>query len=398
MAKRDYYEVLGVAKNASESDIKKAYRKAAMKYHPDKFANSSDAEKKDAEEKFKEVNEAYEILSDAQKKAAYDQYGHAAFENGGAGAGGFGGGFNGFSGNAQGFDFEDLGDIFGNFGSFFGGGGGRGRSQGPRVKEGEDLRYNLELTLEEIAKGVEKEIKYKREGKCHTCHGSGAEPGHNMKTCPKCNGSGHIRTQQRSIFGVQVVTQECDECHGTGKIPEKACSTCHGTGLEKETVTRKVRIPSGVETGQRLVVRDGGNAGGNNGIFGDLYIFITVKKHDIFRREGFDIHCEVPVKMTTAILGGEVEVPTLDGKTKIKIPEGTQSGTIFRLRDKGIKQPSNDRRGSEIIQVKVEVPTNLTEKQKDILREFDDTLGSKNYKEGKSFKDKIKRFFQKFEG
>lgn len=191
-----------------------------MKYHPDKFANSSDAEKKDAEEKFKEINEAYEILSDAQKKAAYDQYGHAAFENGGAGAGGFGGGFNGFSGNAQGFDFEDLGDIFGSFGSFFGG-GGRGRSQGPRVKEGEDLRYNLELTLEEIAKGVEKEIKYKREGKCHTCHGSGAEPGHNMKTCPKCNGSGHIRTQQRSIFGVQVVTQECDECRGTGKIPEK---------------------------------------------------------------------------------------------------------------------------------------------------------------------------------
>ena len=398
MAKRDYYEVLGVAKNASESDIKKAYRKAAMKYHPDKFANSSDAEKKDAEEKFKEINEAYEILSDAQKKAAYDQDGHAAFENGGAGAGGFGGGFNGFSGNAQGFDFEDLGDIFGSFGSFFGGGGGRGRSQGPRVKEGEDLRYNLELTLEEIAKGVEKEIKYKREGKCHTCHGSGAEPGHNMKTCPKCNGSGHIRTQQRSIFGVQVVTQECDECRGTGKIPEKACSTCHGTGLEKETVTRKVRIPSGVETGQRLVVRDGGNAGGNNGIFGDLYIFITVKKHDIFRRDGFDIHCEVPVKMTTAILGGEVEVPTLEGKTKIKIPEGTQSGTIFRLRDKGIKQPSSDRRGSEIIQVKVEVPTNLTEKQKDILKEFDDTLGSKNYKEGKSFKDKIKRFFQKFEG
>ena len=395
MAKRDYYEVLGVAKNASESDIKKAYRKAAMKYHPDKFANSSDAEKKDAEEKFKEINEAYEILSDAQKKAAYDQYGHAAFENGAGGAGGFGGGFGGFSGNAQGFDFEDLGDIFE---SFFGGGGGRGRSQGPRVKKGEDLRYKLELTLEEIAKGVEKEIKYKREGKCHTCHGSGAEPGHNMKTCPKCNGSGHIRTQQRSIFGVQVVTQECDQCHGTGKIPEKACSTCRGTGVEKEVVTRKIKISAGVETGQGLIVRDGGDAGKNDGVYGDLRVLFIVKEHEIFKRNGNDIYCEVPIGMTTAVLGGEVEVPTLDGKTKIKIPEGTQSGTIFRLRDKGIKQPSSDRRGSEKIQVKVEIPTNLTEKQKDILKEFDDTLGSKNYKEGKSFKDKIKRFFQKFEG
>ena len=395
MAKRDYYEVLGVAKNASESDIKKAYRKAAMKYHPDKFANSSDAEKKDAEEKFKEINEAYEILSDAQKKAAYDQYGHAAFENGAGGAGGFGGGFGGFSGNAQGFDFEDLGDIFE---SFFGGGGGRGRSQGPRVKKGEDLRYKLELTLEEIAKGVEKEIKYKREGKCHTCHGSGAEPGHNMKTCPKCNGSGHIRTQQRSIFGVQVVTQECDQCHGTGKIPEKACSTCRGTGVEKEVVTRKIKISAGVETGQGLIVRDGGDAGKNDGVYGDLRVLFIVKEHEIFKRNGNDIYCEVPIGMTTAVLGGEVEVPTLDGKTKIKIPEGTQSGTIFRLRDKGIKQPSSDRRGSEKIQVKVEIPTNLTEKQKDILKEFDNTLGSKNYKEGKSFKDKIKRFFQKFEG
>ena len=339
MAKRDYYEVLGVPKDASESDIKKAYRKAAMKYHPDKFANSSEAEKKDAEDKFKEINEAYEILSDPQKKAAYDQYGHAAFE------GGAGGGY-----STMEDIFRNFGDIFGgHFSGFSGFGGfGGGNSHSYRVKGG-DLRIRVKLNLADIATGTEKKVKVQRK--------------------VKAEGSTY-----------------------------KACSTCHGTGLEKETVTRKVRIPSGVETGQRLVVRDGGNAGGNNGIFGDLYIFITVKKHDIFRRDGFDIHCEVPVKMTTAILGGEVEVPTLEGKTKIKIPEGTQSGTIFRLRDKGIKQPSSDRRGSEIIQVKVEVPTNLTEKQKNILKEFDDTLGSKNYKEGKSFKDKIKRFFQKFEG
>ena len=392
MAKRDYYEVLGVSKDASESDIKKAYRKAAMKYHPDKFSNSSDAEKKNAEEKFKEINEAYEILSDPQKKAAYDQYGHAAFENGagGTGAGGFSGGFSGF-GNGQGFDFDDLGDIFG---SFFGG-GGRSRSQGPKVNQGDDLRYNLTLTLEEVANGVEKEIKYKRDGKCKSCHGSGAEAGSHMKTCTKCNGSGHIRMQQRSIFGMQVMTQECDVCHGTGKVPEKACSHCHGTGIEHETVTRKIKIPAGVETGQRLVVRDGGNAGRNDGIYGDLYIFITVKKHEIFERTGLDIYCDVPVGITTAILGGEVEVPTLNGKVKIKIAEGTQNGKEFKLREKGISYGA--RKGSEIVRIKIETPTNLTEKQNKILREFDVSLETKNYKEGKSFKDKIKRFFSKFE-
>ena len=391
MAKRDYYEVLGVSKSAGESEIKKAYRKAAMKYHPDKFANSSEAEKKDAEDKFKEINEAYEILSDVQKKAAYDQYGHAAFENGGQGSG-FGG-FGGFSGgfSSQGFDFEDLGDIFG---SFFGGGSSR-RSQGPKVKEGADLRYNIELTLEEVAKGTEKEIKYKRQGKCNTCNGISVEPGHNMKTCDKCNGSGHIRQQQRSIFGVQVTMAECDKCNGTGKIPEKACHTCHGKGVERETVTRKIRIPSGVETGQRLVVRDGGDLGENGGIYGDLYIFITVKKHEIFERSGYDIYCQVPIGMTTAILGGEVEVPTLDGKTKIKIPEGTQNGKVFRLKDKGIN--SGHGIGSEIIEIKIETPTSLSDKQKKILEEFDSSLKSKNYKESYSFGEKIKKFFKKFE-
>ena len=389
MAKRDYYEVLGVPKNASEQDIKKAYRSMAKKYHPDRNKDNPEAEAK-----FKEVQEANEVLSDPQKKAAYDQYGHAAFENGGAGAGGFGGqGFGGFSSGAGGFDFEDLGDIFG---SFF---GGRGRSQGPRVHQGDDLRYNLTLTLEEVAFGTEKELKYKRNGQCKTCHGSGAEPGHNMKTCDKCNGSGHVRVQQRTLFGMTSGIQECDKCHGTGKIPEKECHTCHGTGLERETHTRKVRFPAGVETGQRLVVREGGNAGANGGIFGDLYVYITVAKHDIFERiSEYDIRCEVPLKMTTAILGGEVEVPTLNGKKKIVIPEGTQNGKTFRLRNEGIKYGRSENRGDEIVEIKIETPTNLTDKQKEILREFDGSLDNKkNYKKAHSFKDKIKRFFSKFE-
>lgn len=391
MAKRDYYEVLGVNKSSDEGEIKKAYRKAAMKYHPDKFANASDSEKKDAEDKFKEINEAYEILSDPQKKAAYDQYGHAAFEGGagGFGQGGFGG-FGGFEGFSGGFNFEDLGDIFGDF---FG--GGRSRSRGPKVNEGADLRYNLELTLEEVATGVEKEIKYNRKGRCGTCSGSGAEPGHNMKTCTKCNGSGHIKVQQRSIFGI-VTMAECDECKGIGKVPEKPCHSCHGKGIVKETVKRTVRIPAGVETGQRLIVRDGGDLGANGGTYGDLYIFIKVKQHEIFERQNQDIYCQIPIGITTAILGGEVDVPLLGGKTtKIKIPEGTQNGKIFRLKDKGINY--NGRLGSQIIEIQVEVPTNLSEKQKDILKQFDESLDKKNYKEGNSFKDKVKKFFKNFE-
>ncbi|MBP6126266.1 MAG: molecular chaperone DnaJ [Leptotrichiaceae bacterium] len=385
MAKRDYYEVLGISKDSTEQDIKKAYRNMAKKYHPDRNKDNPEAESK-----FKEVQEANEILSDPQKRATYDQYGHAAFENGGQG--GFGGqsGFGGFSG--QGFNFEDLGDIFGDF---FGGGNSR-RSRGPKVNEGADLRYNLDLTLEEVAEGVVKEIKYKRKGKCSKCHGSGAEPGYNMKTCHKCNGSGHIQVQQRTIFGIQKFTSECDICHGTGKIPEKSCGTCNGTGLERETITRKIRIPSGVETGQRILERDGGDVGENGGIYGDLYIYLNVKKHEIFERRGNDVYCQIPIGITTAILGGEVEVPLLGGKTtKIKIPEGTQNGKVFRLKDKGINY--GGRLGSEIIGIQIETPTNLSEKQKQILKEFDDSLGQKNYKEGKSFKDKVKKFFSKFE-
>ena len=381
MAKKDYYETLGVSKGADEQEIKKAYRKMAMKYHPDRNKDSAEAEAK-----FKEVQEANEILSDPQKRAAYDQYGHSAFENGGQGFGGQAGGFEGFGG-----DFGDIfGSIFGEGG--FGGFGGGGRSRGPKVNQGSDLRYNVELTLEEAAFGVEKEIKYKRKGKCKTCSGSGAEPGHSLKTCPKCGGNGRVSVQQRTILGVMQTVQECDECHGTGKVPEKACHTCHGTGTEKETVTRKVKIPSGVDNGQRLVIRDGGDAGDKDGIYGDLYLFISVKKHEIFERNGHDIYCDIPVSVTTAILGGEVEVPTLEGKTKIKISEGTQSGKVLRLKDKGIKYASH--RGSEILTIKVETPTNLSSKQKELLKKFEESLGDKNYSDSKSFFDKVKKFFK----
>ena len=380
MAKKDYYETLGVSKGADEQEIKKAYRKMAMKYHPDRNKDSAEAEAK-----FKEVQEANEILSDPQKRAAYDQYGHSAFENGGQGFGGQAGGFEGFGG--------DFGDIFGSiFGEGGFGGFGGGRSRGPKVNQGSDLRYNVELTLEEAAFGVEKEIKYKRKGKCNTCSGSGAEPGHSLKTCPKCGGNGRVSVQQRTILGVMQTVQECDECHGTGKVPEKACHTCHGTGTEKETVTRKVKIPSGVDNGQRLVIRDGGDAGDKDGIYGDLYLFISVKKHEIFERNGHDIYCDIPVSVTTAILGGEVEVPTLEGKTKIKISEGTQSGKVLRLKDKGIKYASH--RGSEILTIKVETPTNLSSKQKELLKKFEESLGNKNNKNSKSYFDKVKKFFK----
>lgn len=377
MAKKDYYEILGVDKNATEQEIKKAYRKLAMKYHPDRNKDN-----KEAEEKFKEASEAYEVLSDNEKKAQYDQYGHSAFENGGNGFSGFRGG-----------SFEDFGDIFGNiFGDGFGFGGGFS-GQTRRVRRGSDLRYNLEITLEEISKGVEKEVKYKRKGKCKTCSGSGVEPGYKMNTCDKCQGSGQIRVQQRTIFGIGESVQTCDKCHGTGEIPEKECHTCSGSGVVKETYSKKINIPAGIENGQRLRVTGAGDSGGNNGEFGDLYVYMIEKKHPIFKRNGSDIHCEVPIDVVTAVVGGEVEVPTLDGKTKIKIPEGTQSGKIFRLKDRGIPRLHSSYKGSEILEVKVEVPTGLTNKQKDLLKKFGDSLSEKNYKNSKSFLDKVKKFF-----
>lgn len=387
MAKRDFYEVLGVSKDASESDIKKAYRKAAMKYHPDKFSGASEEERKDAEEKFKEVNDAYQVLSDTNKKAQYDRFGHAAFEQGGgAGAGGFGG-----FGNA-----EDLGDIFssffgGGFGGFEGFGGGGGRAHQP--EPGASLRVNVKVTFEEAAKGTEKTVKYKRNGECHKCHGSGAEPGTSLKTCPKCNGSGAIKSVQRTILGNFERMVECDECHGRGEIPEKKCKSCHGTGIEKETIEQKIRIPAGIEDGQRLRVGGMGDASSEGGPNGDLYIYVTVESSKIFERRGDDIICKVPITFATATLGGEIEVPTLDGRKTIKIPAGTQNEKIFKLKGEGIVNLRGGYKGDEYIEIFVEIPKNLNENQKELLQKFEDSLKDKNHEMKKSWLNKVKDFF-----
>lgn len=392
MAKRDFYEVLGVSKGASDTEIKKAYRKAAMKYHPDKFSGASDKEKTEAEDKFKEVNEAYQILSDENKKAQYDRFGHAAFENGGggAGAGGFGGGFGGFGGGG----FEDLGDIFG---SFFGGGGGGfggfGGSERRGPEPGEDLRYNLELTLEEAAKGVEKTLKYKRQGKCQTCGGSGAEKGSKMHTCKKCNGSGTIQVTQRTVFGTFQTAQECDACHGKGEVPEHKCKKCHGTGIDKEVVEKTVKIPAGIDDGQKLRLSGMGNASTEGGPNGDLYVYIKVKNHPFFERRGEDIICEVPITFTKAALGGDIEIPTLNGKKTIKIPAGTQNDKLFRMKGEGIKNPRSPYTGDQIVKIKIEVPVNLNDEQQELLKKFDESLKDKNHKNHKNFFNKLKDFF-----
>lgn len=387
MSKKDYYDLLGVEKTASENDIKKAYRKLAMKYHPDKFSNASEKEKKEAEEKFKEVNEAYQVLSDADKRAKYDRFGHAAFENGGGGAGGFGG-FGGFEG------FGNAEDIFS---SFFGGGGGfggfgGGRQRGP--EPGADLRVDVTLTLEEVAKGVEKEINYRRQAKCKTCNGTGAEPGSNLKTCDKCNGTGKIKVTQRTVFGNFQSVEECDKCKGKGKIPEKKCKSCNGTGLERETVKKTVKIPIGIEDGQRLRLSGMGDASTEGGPNGDLYIFIHVKEHDFFVRHGDDIICEIPITFAKAALGGEIDIPTLKGKKSIKIPAGTQNGKVFRLKGEGINNPRGYVPGDQLVKIIIEVPTNLTDDQQDLLRKFDESLKDKNYKMNKSFIERFKDFFR----
>ena len=390
MAKRDYYEVLGVDKNASENDIKKAYRKAAMKYHPDKFANATDAEKKDAEEKFKEINEAYQVLSDNEKKQQYDQFGHAAFEQGGAGFGG--GGFGGFGD----FDINDIFNMFrgnSNFRDFeeytnFG-----GSSRRSYVEPGNDLRYNLEITLEEAAKGVEKTIKYKRTGKCEHCHGTGAEDD-KMKTCPTCNGQGTIKTQQRTILGVMQSQSVCPDCHGTGKVPEKKCKHCRGTGTAKETVEKKINVPAGIDDGQKLKYAGLGEASQSGGPNGDLYIVIRIKPHDIFIRQGDNLYCEVPISYSTAVLGGEVEVPTLNGKKTVKVPEGTESGKLLKVSGEGIKSLRGYGKGDIIVKFTIETPKKLTDKQKELLQKFEESLNEKNYEQKSSFMKKVKKFFK----
>ena len=379
MSKRDFYEVLGVPKNAPEDELKKAYRKLAMKFHPDR--NQGDAAK-GAEEKFKEIKEAYEILSDPQKRAAYDQYGHAGVDPNMRGGMGGGEGFGGFA--------EAFGDIFGDM--FGGAGGARGGRGGRQVYRGNDLSYAMEVTLEEAAHGKDAQIRIPSWDECDTCHGSGAKPGTQPKTCGTCQGSGVVQMRQ-GFFAVQ---QACPHCRGTGKIIPEPCTSCHGQGKIKQQKTLEVKIPAGIDDGMRIRSTGNGEPGSNGGPPGDLYIEIRVKKHEIFERDGDDLHCEVPVSFVTAALGGEIEVPTLAGKAAIDIPEGTQAGKQFRLRGKGIKGVRSSYPGDLYCHIVVETPVKLTEHQRKLLRELEDSLkkgGSRHSPSGSSWTDKLKSFF-----
>jgi len=378
MAKRDFYEILGVAKTASEEDIKKSYRKLAMKYHPDRNPDN-----KESEEKFKEVKEAYEMLTNPEKREAYDRYGHAGVDpNMGGGGGGFGGGAGGFG--------DAFGDIFGDI---FGGGAGRGRSSGPQVYRGGDLRYNLEITLEQAAAGYDTTIRVPSWDKCDTCHGSGAKPGTQPVTCTTCAGHGQVRMQQ-GFFSIQ---QTCPKCHGSGKIIPEPCAACSGAGRIKRNKTLEVKIPAGIDNGMRIRSTGNGEPGTNGGPSGDLYVEIHIKQHAVFQREGDDLHCEMPISFTKATLGGEIEVPTLSGKVSFTIPEGTQSGKTFRLKSKGIKGVRSGYHGDLFCHVVVETPVKLNDKQKDLLREFDRLTiegGAKHSPQSKGWMDKVKTFFE----
>ena len=375
--KRDLYEVLGVSKDASDAEIKKAYKKLARKYHPD----LNRGHEKEAEEKFKEVNAAYEILKDPKKRAQYDQFGAGAFDGtggfqGGGGFGGFGqGGFGGFGGGTDGF-----GDIFD---MFFGGGGRGGRGQGPVAERGADLRYDLEITFEEAAFGKEVELSIPRTAECSHCHGTGAAPGTSQETCPDCHGSGMRQTVHNTPFGRMMNQTTCSRCGGTGKIVKTPCPHCHGTGKTRETHTVKVTIPKGVDQGTRLRVAGHGEAGSHGGGYGDLYVYIFIKPHKFFKRQGTDVIVEVPVSFVEAALGGTVQVPTLDGPVDMKVPAGTQSGKILRLR------------GDEHVVVKVLTPQNLSARQKELLREFGELSGDRVNPEKKSFLDNLKKLFGK---
>ncbi len=382
MAKRDYYEVLGVAKTAKPNEIKKAYYKLAKQYHPDTHPNDEVAA-----EKFKECSEAYSVLSDEKKRAQYDQFGPAAFENGGmGGAGGFGaGGFNGFNGSGM----EDIFDMF-----FGGQGGGRGRKSNAGPQPGADLRYDMEITFEEAAFGVEKKIRLNRDEQCEHCHGAGAEPGSKVETCPECHGSGYVRFTQRTMFGQMVNERPCSKCHGEGKIISDPCKECHGKGTVKQEHTVTVKIPAGVDNGTRLRVASEGEAGTRGGAYGDLYVYIYVRPHKFFERDHEDIWCEVPINIVQATLGDDIKVPTIDGQVTMKIPEGTQPGRVMRIRGKGIPSLRTGKRGDQLVKIKVVVPTKLTDKQKDALRKFGDISKDNINPEEKSFMDKVKDFFK----
>ena len=372
--KRDYYEVLGVSKGASEDEIKKAYKKLARKYHPD--MNPGD---KEAEEKFKEVNEANEVLSDPDKKARYDQFGFAGVDPSyGAGAGG-----PGWGDGAAGFDFGDLGDIFG---SFFGGGFGGAQRRNPNAPQrGESIRAAVTVTFTEAAFGCEKEITVERSEQCPTCKGNGCAAGTTPEVCPTCHGSGSVQTRRQTPMGVFASTAPCSKCGGTGRIIHQPCPDCHGQGRIRKRRSIKVNIPAGIDDGQTISLRGQGHAGKNGGPSGDLLITVMVQPHEIFRREGTSVFCEAPITYAQAVLGGTLEIPTIDGKVKYDIPEGTQTGSVFRLRGKGIPVLNGRGRGDQYVTVTIETPKNLNKEQKEALKKFSDLLGESNYEKRRSF-------------
>jgi len=389
MAKEDFYDLLGVTREANDIEMKKAYRKMAVKYHPDKNPGN-----KAAEEKFKEISHAYEVLKDPQKRAAYDRYGHAAFEGGGRGPSGMGGG-----GGGGGFHdpFDVFREVFGQggqgggggggiFEEMFGGGGGGGGGGG---QEGADLRYDLEISLEDAAKGIEKELSFRKPMSCGRCDGSGAEPGSKRVTCTTCGGVGQVRRSG----GIITFRQTCPTCAGAGTKIENPCSQCRGEGRETKTAKINVRIPPGVDSGTRLRSVGNGEAGLAGGPPGDLHIVLTVKEHEIFERQNQDLFCEIPIKFTLAVLGGTIEVPTLFGKGSLKIPVGTQSGTTFRLRGKGMPSLRGGVQGDQLVRVKVEVPKKLTDEQRTLLQEFARVSGDADHPTEEGWFDKAKKFF-----
>ena len=384
--KRDYYEVLGVSKDADAKEIKKAYRKLAMKYHPDK--NPGD---KAAEEKFKEINEAYEVLSDEEKRSTYDRFGHDGL-NGQAGFGG-GQGFGGFGGSGGFGGFEDIfGDIFGSGFGGFGGSGGSSRRRGPR--RGADIRQSVTIKFEEAAFGKKIKVKINRSEECEECHGSGARPGTSKKTCPTCHGSGTVQSVQRTPFGNIASQRTCSTCDGEGEINESPCNKCHGKGSVRKTKTIEVDIPAGIDDGQMIKLSGQGEVGEKGGPRGDLYIVVNVQKHEIFTREGYDVYIEMPIRFTQAALGDKLEVPTLDGKVSYNLPEGTQTGTVFRLREKGIPKLRSNSRGDQYVKVIIDTPKKLNDEQKELLRKFDESCGNKVHEKQRSWKSKIDNFFK----
>ena len=382
--KRDYYEVLGVAKGCSEDELKKAYRKLAKKYHPD--LNPGD---KNAEAKFKEVNEAYEVLSDKEKRQRYDQFGHAGVDPSyGAGAGGFSGGFGGF-------EDIDLGDLFGSVFGGFGGFGGSTRTRNPNGPiRGADVNITLGLAFEEAALGCKKNITVNRQETCDTCHGTGAAAGSSPETCPDCGGTGQVRSAQRTPFGVVQTSKVCSRCSGKGKIIKNPCPTCAGRARVRKSKKLEVSVPAGIDDGQTFQLRGQGDSGLNGGPAGDVNVTVTVRPDPMYERNGFDIWCEIPITFLQATLGDEITVPTLEGKVKYTVPEGTQPGTVFRLRGRGVPYVNGRGKGDQFVRMIVEVPTGLSGKQKDALREFEKTLGAKNYEKRKSFFDRIKELMK----